>query len=117
MIPVTHLQVPVHHTHLMAVKHRLQDLLDAMTACKHQGGRGGGCMLVLVALQSSAKAKGVGRGSWGRVGGGVEGRRGTEGTERALLFWFQLTHRYGPSQDNETERPIGVHLQVGMSIF
>lgn len=40
VIPITHLQVPVHNTHLMAVKHRLQDLLDAMTACKHQGGRG-----------------------------------------------------------------------------
>ncbi len=39
MIPITHLQVPVHYTHLMAVKHRLQDLLDAVTACKHQGGR------------------------------------------------------------------------------
>ncbi|GAA6098793.1 uncharacterized [Tachysurus ichikawai] len=37
MTPVTHLQISVHHTHLMAVKHRLQDLLDAMTACKHQG--------------------------------------------------------------------------------
>ena len=36
---VTHLQVPVYHTHLMAVKHRLQDLLDAMAACKHRGGR------------------------------------------------------------------------------
>ena len=35
--PVTHLEISVHHAHLVAVKHRLQDLLDAMTACKHQG--------------------------------------------------------------------------------
>lgn len=34
---VTHLEISVHHAHLVAVKHRLQDLLDAMTACKHQG--------------------------------------------------------------------------------
>ncbi len=35
--PVTHLEISVHHAHLMAMKHRLQDLLDAVTACKHQG--------------------------------------------------------------------------------
>lgn len=34
---LTHLQVPVYHPHLMAVEHSLQDLLDAMTACKQQG--------------------------------------------------------------------------------
>lgn len=59
-------------------------------------------------------------GEAGGRGGGVEGRKGTEGTERALLFWLQLTHRYAPAQDNKTERPIRVHLhssQVRMSIF
>lgn len=34
---VTHLQVAVDHAHLMAVQRGLQDLLNAMTACKHQG--------------------------------------------------------------------------------
>ena len=34
---ITHLQVPMDYAHLMAVQHSLQDLLNAMTACKHQG--------------------------------------------------------------------------------
>lgn len=36
---ITHLQVAMDHAHLMAVQHSLQDLLNAMTACKHQGAR------------------------------------------------------------------------------
>ena len=35
---VTHLEVSVYHPHLMAVEHGLQNLLDAMTACKQQVG-------------------------------------------------------------------------------
>ena len=35
----THLQVPVDHAHLLAMQGGLQDLLSAMTACKHQGQR------------------------------------------------------------------------------
>lgn len=65
MIPVTHLQVSVHHAHLMAVKHRLQDLLDAMTACKHQGAH--------VSL-SSATVPCTGQGYLGQ--GGEKGGRG-----------------------------------------
>ena len=34
---VTHLQVPVHHPHLVAVQHGLQDLLDAVTAGREEG--------------------------------------------------------------------------------
>lgn len=33
----THLEVAMDHAHLMAVQHGLQDLLNAMTACKHHG--------------------------------------------------------------------------------
>lgn len=32
-----YLQVTVDHAHLVAVEHGLKDLLNAMTACKHQG--------------------------------------------------------------------------------
>lgn len=34
---VTHLQVPVHHPHLVAVQHGLQDLLDAVTGGREEG--------------------------------------------------------------------------------
>jgi len=33
----TYLEVAVDHAHLVAVEHSLEDLLNAMTACKHQG--------------------------------------------------------------------------------
>lgn len=33
----THLEVAVDHARLVAVEHSLEDLLNAMTACKHQG--------------------------------------------------------------------------------
>lgn len=67
MIPITHLQVPVHHAHLMAVKHRLQDLLDAMTACKHQG-EGGGAHVSLSSATIPCTGQGCGE---GRGGGGM----------------------------------------------
>ena len=34
---VAHLQVPVHHTHLVAVQHGLQDLLDTVTGEREEG--------------------------------------------------------------------------------
>lgn len=37
---VTHLEVTVDHAHLVAVEHSLEDLLNAMTACKQQGALG-----------------------------------------------------------------------------
>ena len=37
---VTDLQVPMHHPHLVAVQHGLQDLLDAVTG-EREGGAGG----------------------------------------------------------------------------
>lgn len=39
-IASTHLQVAMDHAHLVAVENSLKDLLNAMTACKHQGGVG-----------------------------------------------------------------------------
>lgn len=69
--PTTHLQVPVHHTHLMAVKHRLQDLLDAMTACKHQGGgREGAHVSLSSAIVPCIGKGGVGKEREEREGGG-----------------------------------------------
>lgn len=69
----------MHHTHLMAVKHRLQDLLDAMTACKHQGGKGGGSHVSL----SSAKIPCKGQGCWeGKLGGGGGGAQEGYGRDR-----------------------------------
>lgn len=38
--PGTYLQVTVDHVHLVAVEHGLQDLLDAVAACKQQGALG-----------------------------------------------------------------------------
>lgn len=80
VIPITHLQVPVHHAHLMAVKHRLQDLLDAMTACKHQGR---GAHVSLSSATIPCTGQGCGGEVWWRSGRGL---CGTTGVIRALLL-------------------------------
>ncbi|MEQ2242958.1 hypothetical protein ILYODFUR_002136 [Ilyodon furcidens] len=113
-IPITHLQVTVHHAHLMAVKHRLQDLLDAMTACKHQGR---GAHVSLSSATNRAQAGG-GR-KEGLVGGGgdFEGRTRVEKTlllpkrHICTIHWLWWFHKQAKLFENGA-KPISSELAL-----